>query len=372
MNPAFPVLWPSDLGHTIATRPLRSPTLPKPPEDQRWAQLAARDASADGAFWYGVSTTGVYCRPSCPSRAARRENVTLFDSLDAARAAGFRPCRRCNPDGLALAQQHAALVEQACRLIESAEDLPQLATLADAVEISPAHFHRLFKAHTGLTPRAYGQAVRARRAREALAEGASVTHALHGAGYGSSSRFYAEDALGMAPRRYRSGGTGEQLRFAIGQADLGAVLVASSAQGVAAILLGDDPATLLRDLQDRFPKAELVGGDATYEALVGQVIAFIQTPDLGLDLPLDIRGTAFQQRVWAALRTIPRGETRNYGQIAQAIGKPGAVRAVAGACAANALAVVVPCHRVIRTDGSLSGYAWGVERKAALLEREKA
>lgn len=358
---------------TMAPLPRRSPALPdnaSPTADPRWALLAARDPAADGEFWYGVSSTGVYCRPSCPSRAAKPANVTFFDSLEQARHAGFRPCRRCNPDGLALAQQHAALIEQACRLIEAAEELPSLATLADAVEISPAHFHRLFKAHTGLTPRAYGQAVRTRRAREALTEGATVTHALHGAGYGSSSRFYAEDALGMAPRRYRAGGVGERLHFAIGQSDLGAVLVASSEKGVAAILLDDDPEALVQALQDRFPKAELIGGDAAYEALVAQVVGFVQAPEQGLDLPLDIRGTAFQQRVWAALRGIPAGETRSYAEIAEAIAAPKAVRAVAGACAANALAVAIPCHRVVRSDGSLSGYAWGVERKAALLERE--
>lgn len=345
-----------------------APSMPDP----RLSQVAARDASADGQFWYGVTTTGIYCRPSCPSRQAKPANICLFDAVAEARQAGFRPCRRCNPDGLGQGDQNALWIEKLCRLIEGSEEMPSLDALAEAVEMSPAHVHRLFKAHTGVTPRAYGAAVLARRARAALQDGASVTAAMHGAGYGSSSRFYAADALGMAPGRYRAGGVGEVLRFAVAQADLGAVLVASSATGVAAILLGDDPQALAEQLQDRFPKAQLVGADAEYETLVAQVIGFVQAPGIGLDLPLDIRGTAFQQRVWAALKAIPTGETRSYTQIAQAIGSPSAVRAVAGACAANALAVAIPCHRVVRSDGGLSGYAWGVERKAALLERESA
>jgi AraC family transcriptional regulator of adaptative response/methylated-DNA-[protein]-cysteine methyltransferase len=338
--------------------------------DPRWRQLAARDARADGQFWYGVTTTGIYCRPSCPSRLARAENIRLFDRAEAAREAGFRPCRRCDPDGLGVVGVNAALVEKLCRLIEQAEEMPSLDDLAQAAEMSSAHIHRLFKAQTGLTPRAYGAAVLAERARVALGEGANVTAAMHGAGYGSASRFYAAAPLGMAPGRYRAGGVGEVLRFAVGQADLGAVLVASSEKGVAAILLGDDPQALVQQLQDRFPRAHLIGGDDAYDRLVAQVVGFVQAPGMGLDLPLDIRGTAFQQRVWAALMAIPPGETRSYAEIAQAIGSVSAVRAVAGACAANALAVAIPCHRVVRSDGALSGYAWGVERKAALLGRE--
>lgn len=354
----------------LPARPMRDKPAIMADPDPRLAQLAARDAGADGQFWYGVTTTGIYCRPSCPSRRARAENVRLFDTVEQARGEGFRPCRRCHPDGLGVAAVNAALVEKACRLIEGASDMPSLDDLAQAVEMSPAHFHRVFKGTTGLTPRAYGAAVLARRARAALEKGATVTEAMHGAGYGSSSRFYEAGVAGMTPGRYRAGGAGEVLRFALGQADLGAVLVASSAAGVAAILLGDDPEALLCDLQDRFPRAHLVGGDADYEALVAQVVGFVQAPALGLDLPLDIRGTAFQQRVWAALRAIPPGETRSYARIAQAIGAEKSVRAVAGACAANALAVAIPCHRVVRSDGALSGYAWGVERKAALLKRE--
>lgn len=340
--------------------------------DPRWPRILARDASADGVFFYSVATTGIYCRPSCPSRAARPENVTIHDTLAEARATGRRPCRRCRPEGSSVAEESAALVEQACRTIERAETPPPLAALAQAVELSPAHFHRLFKAQTGLTPRGYAAAHRAARLRERLAAGEPVTRAMHDAGFGASSRFYAQasDLLGMKPSHYRDGGTRERLRFAIGESTLGAVLVASSARGVAAILLGDDAGALLRELQDRFPRAELVGGDAGYDALVAQVVAFVEAPAIGLDLPLDIRGTAFQQRVWDALRAISPGETASYADVARRIGAPAAVRAVAGACAANAHAVAIPCHRVVKSDGALSGYRWGVTRKRALIDRE--
>ena len=340
--------------------------------DPRWAQVAARDKGADGLFCYAVATTGVYCRPSGPSRAANPRNVRFFGTAAAAEAAGFRPCRRCNPNGLSIEAQGAAVVAQACRSIEQAEQPPLLAALADAADLSPSHFHRLFKAATGVTPKAYADACRAARVRQELAKPGSVTQAIHGAGFQSSGRFYAASAslLGMTPGRYRSGGAGEQLRFAIGQCSLGAILVASSAKGVAAILLGDDPDALAQDLQDRFPRASLVGGDAGFEALVAQVIGCVEAPGTGLDLPLDVRGTAFQQRVWQALRGIPAGETASYAQVAASIGAPGAVRAVGAACGANALAVAIPCHRVVRSDGGLSGYRWGVERKRALLARE--
>jgi AraC family transcriptional regulator of adaptative response/methylated-DNA-[protein]-cysteine methyltransferase len=340
--------------------------------DPRWAQVVARDRSADGVFWYSVRTTGVYCRPSCPSRGANPKNVGLHDSLQDARATGCRPCKRCNPDGPSSEAQIAALVADACRRIEAAETPPALDDLAQAAGLSPSYFHRQFKAATGLTPKGYAAAHRAGRVREALARGASVTEAIYDAGFSSNGRFYAQstDMLGMTPSRYRAGGTHETLRFAVGQCSLGAILVASSDKGVAAILLGDEPDTLLRDLQDRFPRARLVGGDGDYEALVARVVGLVEAPGLGLDLPLDVRGTAFQQRVWQALHAIPAGETATYSDIARAIGSPKAVRAVAGACAANALAVAIPCHRVVRSDGSLSGYRWGVERKRALIERE--
>ena len=343
-------------------------------QDPRWARVLARDKGADGTFWYSVSTTGVYCRPSCPSRRANPKNVRWHDSPAAAEAAGFRACRRCNPGGLSIDAANAAIVTKACRLLdEAAEPLP-LAQLAAAVELSPHYFHRLFKRATGLTPRAYAAAGRSARLRAGLAQAATVTQAFHDAGFGSNGRFYEASAgvLGMSPTRYRAGGAHEVLTFAVGQCSLGAILVASSTRGVAAILLGDDPEALLRDLQDRFPKAQLVGGDRAYERLVAQVVGLVEAPARGLALPLDVRGTAFQQRVWQALRAIPPGETASYTRIAQQIGAPRAVRAVAGACAANALAVAIPCHRVVRHDGDLSGYRWGIERKRALIARESA
>jgi AraC family transcriptional regulator of adaptative response/methylated-DNA-[protein]-cysteine methyltransferase len=245
--------------------------------------------------------------------------------------------------------------------------------LAAAVGRSPSHFHRQFKATTGLTPKNYAAAHRAARLREGLASGDSVTEAIYDAGFNSSSRFYekSREILGMTPTQYRSGGANEEIRFAVGESSLGALLVASSQKGVAAILLGAQPDELVRSLQDRFPKARLIGADRDYEALVARVVGLIETPGAGLGLPLDIRGTAFQQRVWQALQEIPFGHTASYAEIARRIGLPKAVRAVAGACAANNIAVAIPCHRVVRNDGALSGYAWGVERKRVLLDREK-
>ncbi|MBV8684551.1 MAG: bifunctional DNA-binding transcriptional regulator/O6-methylguanine-DNA methyltransferase Ada [Caulobacteraceae bacterium] len=343
-------------------------------DDPRWARIVARDHTSDGQFWYSVATTGVYCRPSCPSRGANPKNVTIHDTLAAARATGFRPCKRCKPDGESLEAENAVLVAKACRLIEESGEAPSLAELADAVGLSASYFHRMFKASTGLTPREYVTAHQAERVRERLAQGQSVTASIYDAGFNSSGRFYekANGMLGMTPSKYRAGGADSDIRFAVGQSSLGAILVASSDKGVAAILIGDDPDALVRDLQDRFPKARLIGGDADYEQLVARVVGFIEAPGIGLDLPLDIRGTAFQQRVWQALREIPPGKTVSYAEIARAIGAPKAMRAVAGACASNNIAVAIPCHRVVRNDGSLSGYAWGVERKRALIEREAA
>ncbi|WP_199555459.1 bifunctional DNA-binding transcriptional regulator/O6-methylguanine-DNA methyltransferase Ada [Sandaracinobacteroides hominis] len=342
--------------------------------DPRWARIVARDKSADGLFWYTVDTTGIYCRPSCPSRGCNPRNVTIHDTLESARRTGFRPCKRCKPDGPAAEVAQAGMVTRACRLIETSETVPSLTELADALGVSPGHFHRIFKAHTGLTPRAYGAAYRTRRVREALAGETSVTEAIYDAGFNSSGRFYeASNAmLGMTPSRFRDGGAKEEIRFALGETMLGTILVASSARGVAAILLGDDPDALARDLQDRFPKAALIGADAAYEAVVASVVGFVEAPQMGLDLPLDVRGTAFQQRVWQALRDIPAGQTVSYSDVAARIGAPAATRAVAGACAANRLAIAIPCHRVVRNDGAISGYAWGVERKRKLLAREAA
>jgi AraC family transcriptional regulator of adaptative response/methylated-DNA-[protein]-cysteine methyltransferase len=342
--------------------------------DPRWARIVARDRTADGHLWYSVLTTGVYCRPSCPSRSANPKNVQLHDTVEEARATGFRPCKRCHPDGLSVDAENAAIVARACRLIEQSEEEPSLTDLAAAVGRSPGYFHRRFKAVTGLTPKDYAAARRAAKVREGLESGNSVTEAIYDAGFNSSGRFYEKSTgmLGMTPSQYRAGGANEEIRFAVGETSLGTILVASSKKGVASILLGDDPNGLVRELQDRFPKARLIGADRNYEALVARVVGFIEAPRLGLDLPLDVRGTAFQRRVWQALQGVPIGQTVSYTEIAQRIGSPNAKRAVAGACAANHLAVAIPCHRVVRNDGSLSGYAWGVERKQALLTREAA
>jgi AraC family transcriptional regulator of adaptative response/methylated-DNA-[protein]-cysteine methyltransferase len=332
----------------------------------------ARDKTADGHLWYSVATTGVYCRPSCPSRVANPKNIQLHDTLESAKATGFRPCRRCNPDGQSIECEHAALVEKACRIIEKSEEEPALEKLANAIGRSPSYFHRVFKAATGLTPKNYAAAHRAEKLRQGLACGNTVTEAIYDAGFNSSGRFYenSTDMLGMTPSQYRAGGANEEIKFAVGQTSLGAILVASSKKGVAAILLGDDADQLVRNLQDRFPKAHLIGADRDYEALIARVVALVEAPRIGLDLPLDVRGTAFQQRVWQALREIPVGGTVCYAEIARRIGCLQAARAVAAACAANHLAIAIPCHRVVRNDGALSRYAWGVERRRALLDRE--
>ncbi|MGZ3182690.1 MAG: bifunctional DNA-binding transcriptional regulator/O6-methylguanine-DNA methyltransferase Ada [Telluria sp.] len=340
--------------------------------EQRWAAVQARDAAADGHFYYSVRTTGVYCRPSCGARPALRRNVAFHDTAADAEAAGFRPCLRCRPNDAPLAERRAAVVAQACRLIEAADSAPDLASLAAACGVSQFHLHRLFKEHTGVTPRAYAARVRAARVQAGLRTGGSVTDAIYDAGYQSSGRFYADSAgqLGMTPQRYKKGGQGEAIRFAVAACSLGALLVAATDVGICAILLGDDPDALVRDLQDRFPRAELRGAEADFEQTVARVVGFVEAPRLGLDLPLDVRGTAFQQRVWAALRAVPAGETVSYAELAERLGVPAGARAIAGACAANAIAVAIPCHRVVRMDGALSGYRWGVERKRALLERE--
>ncbi|WP_426208943.1 bifunctional DNA-binding transcriptional regulator/O6-methylguanine-DNA methyltransferase Ada [Massilia sp. TWP1-3-3] len=338
----------------------------------RWAAVKARDGGADGLFWYAVKSTGVYCKPSCAARPALERNVTFHASRADAEAAGFRSCLRCKPDLPPLAERHGDAVERACRLIDASEAALDLDTLAQACGMSRFHFHRVFKAHTGITPKAYAAAGRAARLAQALAGATSVTDAIYAAGFGSSGRFYAgaPDRLGMLPSRYRAGSSGATIRFAIGQCTLGAILVAATEVGICAILMGDDAGQLARELQDRFPAAELVGADAGFEAAVATVVGFVEAPGIGFDLPLDVRGTVFQQRVWEALRQVPSGSTVSYAELAARIGLPSGARAVAGACAANPVAVAIPCHRVVRNDGALSGYRWGVERKRALLARE--
>ncbi|MET3132616.1 AraC family transcriptional regulator of adaptative response/methylated-DNA-[protein]-cysteine methyltransferase [Oxalobacteraceae bacterium GrIS 1.11] len=341
-------------------------------DEQRYAAVQGRDRGADGVFYYSVRSTGVYCRPSCAARLALRRNMQFHASCEEAERAGFRPCLRCQPDQPPLAERQAAVVTQVCRLIDSAEQELDLAALASAAGMSRFHFHRVFKAHTGITPKAYAAARRSGRVQDGLARQASVTDTIYAAGFHSSARFYAAAPalLGMTPSAFRAGGSGAVIRFAIGACSLGAILVAATDKGICAILLGDEADALARDLQDRFPRAELLGAEPEFEQTVARVVALVEAPAIGLDLPLDVRGTAFQHRVWQALRAIPAGRTVSYAELAELVGVPRGARAVAGACAANALAVAIPCHRVVRNDGALSGYRWGVERKRALLERE--
>ncbi|WP_447096883.1 bifunctional DNA-binding transcriptional regulator/O6-methylguanine-DNA methyltransferase Ada [Pseudomonas sp. CF10PS3] len=342
-------------------------------QDPRWAAILARDSKADTLFVYGVKTTGVYCRPSSVSRLPRPENIEFFDTPAQAEAAGYRPSKRAAGDQTQRAAQAAQRVADACRHIEQAEIPPNLNTLATLAGLSPFHFHRIFKAVTGLTPKGYASAHRSQKVRNGLKAKQTVTDALYDAGFNSNSRFYesADQLLGMKPSDYKAGGTNSAILFAVGECSLGSILVAQSSRGVCAILLGDEPDQLVRDLQDQFPNADLVGADHNFEQLIAHVVGFIEAPALGLDLPLDLRGTAFQQRVWQALRDIPVGDTASYGQIAERIGAPKSFRAVAQACGANRLAVAIPCHRVVRSNGDLSGYRWGVERKQQLLDRER-
>lgn len=352
---------------------MTEPATPFASEAARWEAFIGRDPAADGRFVTAVTTTGIYCRATCPARKPKRENVRFYGTPAEAEAAGFRACKRCRPQGAAeVGSPHAAAVAEACRLIAEAEEPPSLDALARTAGLSRFHFHRIFKQATGLTPKAYATAERARRLREGLGRSATVTEAIYDAGYNSSSRFYAKstELLGMTPSTYRAGGAGMRIRFAVGQCAYGAILAAASDKGVCAILLGDEPEPLVRALEDSFPKAELIGGDAAFEQWMARIVGFVEQPGLGLDLPLDLRGTAFQQRVWRALSEIPVGATVSYADIARRIGQPKSVRAVAQACGANRLAVAIPCHRVVRSDGAVSGYRWGVERKRAILARE--
>lgn len=337
-----------------------------------WAAVVARDASSDGQFYYSVRTTGVYCRPSCPARLANRANVAFHKTCQDAEAAGFRACKRCKPGKPSLAELYAQTVARACRLIENADEPPKLDALANQLKISPFHFHRIFKSVAGVTPKAYAAANRRKRVRENLNSKTSITKAIHDSGFNCSGRFYAEAAatLGMTPGEFRKGGESTSMRFAVGECSLGSILVAASDRGISAILLGADPNALVRDLHNCFPKANLIGGDRAFEDIVSKVVGLVESPARSLDLPLDIQGTAFQHKVWQALRAIPAGATATYSEIAGRIGMPKAVRAVAAACAANKIAVAIPCHRVVRSDGSLSGYRWGVARKRTLIARE--
>lgn len=339
----------------------------------RWQALRSRDAAADGHFFYSVKTTGVYCLPSCAARAARPGNVAFHVSPADAERAGFRACMRCRPDLPPRAEREAAMVASACRSIESAETAPALADLAKQAGVSAHHFHRLFKRVTGVTPKAYAVAQRQRRVQEQLSAGGPVTDAMYDAGFNSSGRFYesAPGMLGMTPRAWQKGGQGEVIWHAIADCTLGRALVAGTERGVCAILLGDDDAGLVAELAARFPRAQLLAPEPRFVEWVAQVVRFVDNPATGFALPLDIRGTVFQRRVWEALREIPAGQTASYTQLAGRLGLPRSVRAVAGACAANAIAVAIPCHRVIASDGKLTGYRWGLARKRQLLDHER-
>lgn len=341
--------------------------------DPRWQDVVARNAKADGKFVYSVKTTGVYCRPSCAARLAKPENVRFHATPAEAERAGFRACKRCKPNEASLGERWQTLVTEACRRIEVSEEMPKLADLAARAGLSQSHFHRLFKSIAGVTPKDYAAGHRAERLRKELAQSGSVTEAIYGAGFNSSGRFYAtsNEVLGMTPRAFRDGGIDATIHFAVGECSLGSFLVAKSEKGVCAILFGEEPEALVRELQDRFPKAQLIGGDEGFEDIVAKVVGLVEEPAKGLDLPLDIRGTAFQQRVWQALRRIPAGKTVTYAEIARSIGAPKAVRAVGAACGANPIGIAIPCHRVVRSDGGLAGYYWGVERKQKLIERER-
>lgn len=340
-------------------------------EDVWFDALARRDACFRDAFVVGVKTTGIYCRAGCPARTPKRANLDFFDTAQEARARGFRACLRCRPDD---SRPGAAEVQRACRMIEDAEVAPTLAELARGVGVSPHHFHRLFKSQTGVTPAAYAAQVRDDRAKGALSAGSSVTEAVYESGFGAPSRFYdaADKRFGMTPSAWRKAGAGERLRVTVVPCSLGHVLVATTDKGVSSIELGDDPAFMTARFRQRFSQAQVVTDDAELNQRVRRVIELIDNPrDPGPDLPLDIRGTAFQQKVWQALRTIPAGQTWTYGELAAALGRPGAARAVGAACGANPVCVVVPCHRVVGSDGSLTGYAWGTDRKKELLRRER-
>ncbi|XHX75778.1 MAG: bifunctional DNA-binding transcriptional regulator/O6-methylguanine-DNA methyltransferase Ada [Stenomitos frigidus ULC029] len=350
------------------------PTIAAPfsTEALRWNALLAGDRQAEGVFVYAVTTTGVYCRPGCASRLPKREHVRFFQTCSEAEQAGFRPCKRCQPNTVSPREAQVQLIAHLCKLIETSETAPSLSALAAVAGLSPYHLQRLFKAIVGVTPKTYAIAQRQQCLRDDLQKGGSVTQAIYNAGFSSSSQFYgkATSMLGMAPSQDNAGATNIAIQFAIEQSFLGLVLVAATDRGLCAIDFGDTPETLTERLQTRFPKAQLHAADPTFSSWVAQVLTLIETPDHGLNLPLDIQGTAFQQRVWQALQAIPLGTTMSYTEVAKQIDHPTAVRAVATACAANTLAVVIPCHRVVRSDGALSGYRWGIARKQALLERE--
>jgi AraC family transcriptional regulator, regulatory protein of adaptative response / methylated-DNA-[protein]-cysteine methyltransferase len=341
-------------------------------DDHLWDAVQQKDSYFDGEFVFAVVTTGIYCRPSCPSKAAKRQNVRFFETTTLALAAGFRACKRCKPDGISQEHTRNALIERACSLITTSVSPLTLNDLSAELDMSPHHLHRVFKAVTGVTPKDFQKAVLKSRMQAALAKPQSITDAIYDAGFNSSGRFYegADAMLGMTPQSLRRGGQGASIRYAVEPCGLGVILVAATPRGVCAIEFGDSAHDLVDRLRQRFSNATLEPADTVFRQWIGKILAFIEHPQGLLDMPLDIQGTVFQQRVWNALQDIPSGQTASYAQVAEKIGQPTAVRAVARACATNQVAVVIPCHRVVRSDGSLSGYRWGAERKAELLRRE--
>lgn len=342
--------------------------------DPRWRALASRDARADGAFVYGVTSTGVYCRPGCPSRRPKADRVRFFDTAAAARQAGFRACKRCRPDTVGLAQPGLEAVSRASAYLSTHADAAvTLQHLARVVSMSPHHLQRRFKALVGLSPRQFQAAVRAGRLRSILRDGRDVATAIYEAGYGSPSRVYEAPATGrgMSPSRYRRGGAGMRIAYTTVASPVGRVLIAGTDRGVCAVKIGDTDAELVRDLRREYPGADLSAAGKPRADWVRAIAAHLRGSAPSLDLPIDVRATAFQWKVWRALQQIPSGETRAYSAVARALGKPRAARAVARACATNPVCLVVPCHRVVQTDGGIGGYRWGTERKRRLLAAER-
>lgn len=342
-------------------------------DDRRWHAVANREQAADGSFYYGVKTTGVFCRPSCSSRLPNRENVEYFISCKEAQSAGYRPCKRCKPTGNSKNEEIEQKIISACRSIEQSNTPLKLKYLAEEAGLSPYHFHRLFKKLVGVTPKQYASNHRSQRFRESLKLSESITDAIYNAGYSSSSGVYTKkrDHLAMKPKEYRAGGAGIIIHYGLAECMLGWVIVAATDRGICAIEFDDDPAVLPQKVQSRFPKARLEKAGLAFTHLLEEVVNFIKAPRDSFNIPLDIQGTAFQQRVWSVLQQIKPGETLSYTAVAEKIGNPNAFRAVATACASNKLAVVIPCHRVISKDGKISGYRWGVKRKKTLLDNER-
>ncbi len=342
-------------------------------DDRRWNAIVAREQAADECFYYAVKTTGIFCRPSCSSKVPNRINVEYFISSQEAKTSGYLPCKKCRPTGTTVKDEAEEKIIRACRIIEKSNTVPKLIDLAKEVELSPYHFHRLFKKFVGVTPKQYASHHRSRRLSNSLKSSDSITEAFYEAGYSSSSGVYNknQDQLSMKPKEYRAGGAGITIHYGVAECFLGWIIVAATDRGICAIDFGDDPTNLPRQLQDRFPQAKVTKAGPGFTRLIEKVVDFIKAPRDNFDIPLDIQGTAFQQQVWSILRQIEPGQTMSYTEVAEKIGNPNAVRAVAAACASNKLAVVIPCHRVISKDGKLSGYRWGVERKKMLIDNEK-